>query len=79
MTVETVSGSRRPGKAKARGTSTADALLFTMGGAMFLVTALAAVLIVEPSMGLMLATFATLVVLVGVVGMFLIRFIDAEH
>jgi hypothetical protein len=58
---------------------TADSLLFTIGGAMFLVTVLAAFLIVRPSAGLMVATFCTLVVLVGAVGMFLIRFIDAEH
>lgn len=57
----------------------ADSLLFTLALSMLVVTVLAAILIVQPSTALMVATFAALVVLVSVVGMFLVRFIDAEH
>ena len=57
----------------------ADSLLFTLAVSMLVVTVLAAILIVQPSTALMVATFAALVVLVSVVGIFLVRFIDAEH
>ncbi|HWV87405.1 MAG TPA: hypothetical protein VNZ62_18285 [Capillimicrobium sp.] len=46
---------------------------------MFVIAALVSTLIVEPNTALMVATFGLLVVLVGAVGLFLVRFIDAEH
>lgn len=64
---------------EAKRDKTADSLLFTLCAAMFAVAVLVSILIVEPNAALMVATFCFLVVLVGAVGMFLMRFIDAEH
>jgi len=69
----------RARRSRARGDKTADSLLFTLCGAMFVIAALVSTLIVEPNTALMVATFGLLVVLVGAVGLFLVRFIDAEH
>jgi hypothetical protein len=57
----------------------ADSLLFTMAGAMFLVTVLASGLIVQGSTGWLFAAFGGLAAIVVVVWLFVTRFIDAEQ
>jgi hypothetical protein len=50
-----------------------------MGGAMFLITVLASVLIVAPSMLWLFVAYGALIAVVAAVWVFLTRFIDADE
>lgn len=57
----------------------AEALLFTMGGAMLAVTLVASITFVIGSIGWLLVAYGVLIALAIVVGVFTYRFIDADH